>query len=137
MFKFRLQTVLELRIEALDEAEKAYLLAKSKRDNAETDLLAIQQLRTEQVKKPVGDIQSRLSSQAYQSRLEDEYRAMQSAIAVLQDEEAKLMAAWIDARKEVKAVEKLRENALSAYQKEQDRLEQIALDEWATMRKTA
>lgn len=137
MFKFRLQTVLELRIEALDEAEKAYLLAKSKRDNAETDLLAIQQLRTEQVKKPVGDIQSRLSSQAYQARLEDEYRAMQSAIAVLQDEEAKLMAAWIDARKEVKAVEKLRENALSAYQKEQDRLEQIALDEWATMRKTA
>jgi len=137
MFKFRLQTVLELRIEALDEAEKAYLLAKSKRDNAETDLLAIQQLRTEQVKKPVGDIQSRLSSQAYQSRLEDEYRAMQSAIAVLQDEETKLMAAWIDARKEVKAVEKLRENALSAYQKEQDRLEQIALDEWATMRKTA
>lgn len=137
MFKFRLQTVLELRLEALDEAERAYLLAKSKRDSAEVDLLAIQQLRSDQIKKPVGDIQSRLSSQAYQARLEDEYRAMQSAIAVLQDEESKLMDAWIEARKEVKAVEKLRENALAAYQKEQDRLEQLALDEWATMRRTA
>jgi len=137
MFKFRLETVLELRREKLEEAERVYLLAKSKRDSAEADYLAIQQLRAEQVKKPVGDIQSRLNSQAYQARLEDEARALMSAISVLQDEEATLMAEWINARKEVKAVEKLRENALAAYQKEQDRLEQIALDEWATMRRTA
>lgn len=137
MFKFRLQTVLELRITQLEEAERTYGLAKSKRESAEADLYAIQQMRSDQIRKPVGDIQSRLNSQGYQARLEDEFRALQSAIGVLQDEEQQLMDAWIEARKEVKAVEKLKEKSYAEYVKEQERLEQIALDEWATMRRTA
>lgn len=137
MFKFRLQTVLELRQAELENAERAFRLAKSKRLDAESDRRGIDLLMQEQRKRPASTFQSRLDACAYTDRLEDEARAIDSLTAVLLAEEGQAEAAWIEARKEVKALENLRENAFQLYTAELNRKEQAELDEWATMRRAS
>lgn len=137
MFKFRLETVLDIRAIELEAAERAYLHAKSKREDAEQDFQGVQFMLTENRRKPRESFQARLDAQAYTERLEDEARAITSTIGVLQDEEKVAMEAWMEARKEVKALEKLREKAQDEFNLELNRKEQAELDEWATLRRAA
>jgi len=137
MFKFRLQTVLDLRIGELENAERAYLLAKSKREDAEQDLEGVKQMLQSQRRQQRDSFQARLDAEAYTQRLEDESRAILTTIGVLEDEESRAMALWIDAKKEVKALEKLREKAYDEYNLELNRKEQAELDEWAVLRRSA
>ncbi|MFM9872798.1 MAG: flagellar export protein FliJ [Fimbriimonadaceae bacterium] len=137
MFKFRLQTVLDLRVNELEIAERTYLIAKSKREDAEQDLAGIHQMLQDQRRQPRETFQARLDAEAYNQRLEDESRAILTTIGVLEDEEAKAMEFWIDAKKEVKALEKLRDKAEEEYALEMNRKEQAELDEWAVLRRSA
>ncbi len=137
MFKFRLQTVLELRQEALRAAERSYLLAKAKREDAEADHAAALRLRDENRGRPVIDIAGRLATEAYIQRLDDEARALESAVAVLLDEESDAREKWIIARQEAEAIEKLREKAMAEHNLEMNRKEQAELDEWAVLRRAA
>lgn len=137
MFKFRLQTVLDLRLNELESAERSYLLAKSKREDAEQDFNGVNQMLLDQRRLPRKTFQARLDSEAYTQRLEDESRAILTTIGVLEDEEQKAMQFWIDAKKEVKALENLREKAESEFNLELNRKEQAELDEWAVLRRSA
>ncbi len=137
MFNFRLQTVLELRTVELETAEREYILAKSKREDAEQDFEGIKQMLQDQRRKPRVSFQARLDCEAYTQRLEDESRAILTTIGVLEDEESKAMSFWIEAKKEVKALENLREKAVDEYNLEQNRKEQAELDEWAVLRRSA
>lgn len=137
MFKFRLQTVLELRQGALRAAERNYLLAKAKREDAEADHAAALRLRDESRRQPVIDIAGRLAAEAYIQRLDDEARALESAVAVLLDEESDAREKWIVARQEAEAIEKLREKAVAEHNLELNRKEQAELDEWAVLRRAA
>jgi flagellar export protein FliJ len=137
MFKFRLQTVLDLRVNELDSAERTYLVAKSKREDAELDFDGVKKMIQEQRQQPRETFQARLDAEAYSQRLEDESRAILTTIGVLEDEEAKAMGFWIEAKKEVKALEKLKEKAEDEYNIEMNRKEQAELDEWAVLRRSA
>lgn len=134
MFKFRLQTVLDLRLIALDEAERVYVLAKSKRESAQADHDGVQRILAQAKQQSLTNFQDRIDSLAYTERLQDESRALLSTIGVLEAEEDQAFAAWMEAKKEVKTIEKLRTNALEEYQLDETRREQAELDEWATLR---
>lgn len=137
MFKFRLQTVLELRQRELEETELALQLARGKRLDAESDRQGIDRLMAQLRGSNPSTFQGRLDACAYNDRLEDEARALDSLISVLRAEEEQAEKKWIEARKEVKALENLREKALAEHNAEVNRKEQAALDEWATMRRAA
>ncbi|ARU40254.1 hypothetical protein CCB80_03510 [Armatimonadetes bacterium Uphvl-Ar1] len=134
MFKFRLQTVLDLRLIALDEAERQYVLAKSKRESAQADHDGVQRILAQAKQQSRANFQDRIDSLAYTDRLQDESRALLSTIGVLEAEEDQAFAAWMEAKKEVKTIEKLRTKALEEYQLDETRREQAELDEWATLR---
>jgi flagellar FliJ protein len=134
MFRFRLQTVLELRLNQCEAAEQAYLLAKSKRVAAEFDRQSVEALLADQRRINPAQFADRLATIAYLDRLGDQVRSIQSTIGVLQSEEDRAMAVWIEAKREVKTIEKLREKALAEFNLEQQRKEQAELDEWATLR---
>lgn len=134
MFKFRLQTVLDLRQMALEEAERNFGIARSKREDAQRDLEGVHQILDQLKRKNPHSFQSRVDSIAYADRLQDETRALLSTIGVLETEEAEAHAAWMEAKKEVKTIEKLREKALAEYQLDETRREQAEIDEWATLR---
>lgn len=134
MFKFRLQTVLDLRLIALEEAERMYVLAKSKRESAQADHDGVQRILAQAKQQSLTNFQDRIDSLAYTDRLQDESRALLSTIGVLEAEEDQAFAAWMEAKKEVKTIEKLRTKALEEYQLDETRREQAELDEWATLR---
>ncbi len=134
MFKFRLQTVLDLRLIALDEAERLYVLAKSKRESAQADHDGVQRILGQAKQQSRTSFQDRIDSLAYTDRLQDESRALLSTIGVLEAEEDQAFAAWMEAKKEVKTIEKLRTKALEEYQLGETRREQAEIDEWATLR---
>ncbi|MBA4293686.1 hypothetical protein C0431_12055 [bacterium] len=134
MFKFRLQTVLDLRLIALDEAERLYVLAKSKRESAQADHDGVQRILAQAKQQSRTSFQDRIDSLAYTDRLQDESRALLSTIGVLEAEEDQAFAAWMEAKKEVKTIEKLRTKALEEYQLDETRREQAEIDEWATLR---
>lgn len=134
MFKFRLQTVLDLRLIALDEAERQYVLAKSKRESAQADHDGVQRILAQAKQQSRANFQDRIDSLAYTDRLQDESRALLSTIGVLEAEEDQAFAAWMEAKKEVKTIEKLRTKALEEYQLDETRREQAEIDEWATLR---
>lgn len=137
MFKFRLQTVLDLRLETLHAAEQAYLLAKSKREDAEADLAAATRLRDDSRLNNHTGLTDRLAAEAYVMRLDDEARALEATLGVLQDEETALREAWIEARKEAQAIEKLKEKAQEEHAIDMNRREQAELDEWAVLRRAS
>jgi flagellar export protein FliJ len=134
MFKFRLQTVLDLRLIALDEAERLYVLAKSKRESAQADHDGVQRILAQAKQQSRTNFQDRIDSLAYTDRLQDESRALLSTIGVLEAEEDQAFAAWMEAKKKVKTIEKLRIKALEEYQLDETRRQQAEIDEWATLR---
>lgn len=136
-FKFRLEKLLMVRQKAEDAAKKAYLEARARRIAAEDELETMESQRQTAGQESVMDLAARILRDAYLTRLEDEIRAYQVTLNVVRDEEEQLRLAWIARKQDTEALSKLRENDWMAYQKEALRQEQIALDEWAVMRRVA
>ncbi len=70
-------------------------------------------------------------------RLDDDERSQNTVLSVLYDEEATLRGAWTKKKQELEAVAKLRENAVEAWTRDENRREQSELDEWAVLRRVA
>lgn len=136
-FKFRLQKLLDYRRGLEEAAKTAYLESRARRIDAEYDLQGITQSKTTAVHKGLPCLQNRLALNAYLERLDDQFRAQQSVIAVLEGEEEQLRLAWIRAREEAEALQKLHDKELEAYNLEVTRKEQADLDEWAVLRRAA
>lgn len=136
-FSFRLQKVLDFR-EAMESlAKDAYLDARSKRIEAEAVILHIEERRAELLAEPCSTIEVLQAIDAMMIRLDDEVRAQKAVISVLADEEEHALGEWNRAKQEYKALLKLHDKALEAYQKDADHEEQKNLDEWATTKRAA
>ena len=136
-FAFRLQRVLEYRELAEGWAKDAYLEARAARLEAAAVLEAIQQRRNAIVQKPATKIEDRIALESCIEKSKEDERQQKVVIELLETDEAKRKEDWTEARKELQALEKLRESALAQWKLEENRREQKALDELSIQRRAA
>lgn len=126
-----------VREQAEQAAKKAYLEARARRIAAEQELEAMALQRVTAGRENALNLTDRMIRDDYLTRLEDNFRAFQVTLNVVRDDEEQLRLNWIARKQDTAALTKLKENDWMAYQKEALRQEQIALDEWAVMRRAA
>ena len=136
-FSFRLQKVLEYREMEEGWAKDAYLAAQRERNDKLGEIKKLISHRSSVVSLPANSIDSRLHLERVLERIDDEERHHRLALAILENEELTAEAEWTVKRQAVKAIEKLRENALETWKLDEERREQADLDEWTTMRRVA
>ena len=136
-FTFRLQRVLEYRELAEGWAKDAYLEARAARLEAVALLERIEQKRSDLVQKPTRNVADRLALQNCIEKSKEDEHQQQIVIELLESDEAKRKEDWTEARKELQALEKLRETALAAWKLAQERREQKTLDELSVQRRAA
>lgn len=136
-FKFRLQAVLDLRLREEEHEKLAYGDVSRRRIEAENELVLLNQERLRILVSAGQSLEARLTMEARLSGLDDREADQHVIIGVLRDEEEQARLRWLEARKAFQAMEKLRERRWEEYQHEQNRIEQIEMDEWATLRRSA
>jgi flagellar export protein FliJ len=82
-------------------------------------------------------LEERKAQQNYANRLEDDRRAVESAVAVLAGEEEVARQKWLKVRKDAEALEKLREKDFELWSLEERRQVQKDLDEWTITRRAS
>lgn len=134
-FNFRLQKVLDHKRHLEDEAKTAYLTGRALRVHAESELEVIGMQRQALYIRSALSLHDRLALEACNERLDDEATQKKIEIGVLEQDEDQLHDAWIEARKEVETLSRLRDEAFREWLAEAGRKEQAELDEWAVTRK--
>ena len=129
-FKFRLETVRKVRDRAREDAKREYLEAIARRVQAEAERDEIQKRLAAIASFPARDITDRL-------RLTADVSSQETVISILLIEEDEARRAYLQARQDAEAIERLREKRHAEWLAEEDRLENLALDEWATQRRWA
>lgn len=136
-FKFRLETVRKVRDRAREEAKREYLEAIARRVQAEAERDEIQKRLAAIASFPARDITDRFSQDAMILRLTDDVSSQETVISILVMEEEEAQKAYLQARQDAEAIDRLREKRYAEWLAEEDRLENLALDEWATQRRWA
>lgn len=136
-FRFRLQRVLEYRQMVEGWAKDAFLEARAARLEAVAHLEKIEQHRGELMCKPADTLEARLAMQNCFDKLDMDEQDQRIVLSILEGDEAKRKEDWTEARKELQALEKLRDKAKAEWDLEERRKEQRELDEWAVMQKAA
>jgi len=136
-FAFRLQRVLEYRELAEGWAKDSYLEARAARLEAVAVLEAIVQKRNDLIAKPTDSLDDRRALQTCIEKSKEDERQQKVVIELLDTDEAKRKEEWTEARKELQALEKLRESALAQWKLEENRREQKAVDELSIQRRAA
>lgn len=135
-FEFRLQSYLKLKEQNELDARREFAMKRSELQVIENQVTAIQSQRLEVLKQAAASLDDRLQLAMSLTILDDDERCQRCLIGVLQDELRKVLSVWTQARKELKAVEKLREKQLSEFELEASRQAQKDLDEWAVLNRT-
>ncbi len=136
-FKFRLEKVLEYRTLVEQWAKEAFLEARLSTFECEGKIADIKAHRREMLTQSVGNVQEHLAIELMLQKSDDEERDQHTVLAVLKDEEEVALEEWKLKRQELKALQKLKEEALRVWQHESNVAEQNELDEWAVTRKVS
>ena len=136
-FVFRLEKVLDYRRLTEEWAKDAYLFAQAARLDADAALAAICEGRVAMLAMPVLGLQERLGLEAMLERLDGEEAMQRRVIVDLIEDEERSLEEWIERRRDVEVLVKLREREHQAWLLESARREQAALDEWAVLRRAA
>ena len=134
LFKFRLEKLLEYRQMQEKWAQDAYMACRAKVVEAEAEAEAVARRKSTALTSRPCAIDERVSLESYVTRLEDEFRAAESVVAVMECETEVAFEEWQRARQDAEAMVKLREVDLAEWTLNQNRKEQAELDEWAVMR---
>jgi flagellar export protein FliJ len=135
-FTFRLAKLLEYRGLQEKWAKDEYLLCRAKRIEGENQIEGLKHKRATAMSKNYETIQDKKAQEAFTSRLDDDRRAVEAAVAVLAGEEEVAKQHWLKAKRDAEALEKLEQKDLDAWSLEERRKAQKELDEWA-LRKRA
>ena len=137
-FKFRLETLHQLRIREAVEAKLAFIQAQRARFEMEDYLVELALKRRESISgEPSQTYADRVSLQAWMDSLDLQQQHAEAALTVLLDEEEACQHIWHQCQQAADALEKLREHHKQEFDLEQSRKEQSELDEWAVLRRTA
>lgn len=140
-FKFRLATLLKLRESTRDERRRALAQAMEAMQILQgriADVQAEQQRAIEESrgKQHAGavDVDHLMQLHRYQWQLKLDERVLNEQLRKVADEVEKRRLALVEADRQVKTLEKLRERQLERYRFEEERRESIRLDEIANQR---
>jgi flagellar export protein FliJ len=136
-FKFRLEKVLEYREMCEQWAKEAFLAARIATVECEIELDRIREYRAELLLSPVGTIEEHRGIERLIEKTDWDEDNVKSQLAVLRDEESNALEQWKLKRIETEALRNLKEEALADWQRESNKKEQDALDEWANTRRAA
>lgn len=136
-FKFRLAKLLEYRQLQEKWAKDEFLSCRARRIEGENEIQRLKDQRTAAMQKDYATLEEKLVQQNYASRLEDDKRAVEAAVAVLAGEEEIARQKWLKVRTDAEALEKLKEKDLALWSMEDQRRIQKDLDEWTITRRAA
>lgn len=133
-FHFPLQPLFEHRRRLEDTAKNAFL-------NKQAEILGMEALILSEVQRRMGILAIRPESlndhknqEAQLIHSDDQERMHRAALSVLQNELEKLLEIWIEAKKNLEVIEKLRDTAKEEWRIEADKEEQKSIDEWAAQK---
>ncbi|GMV36026.1 MAG: hypothetical protein AMXMBFR61_05340 [Fimbriimonadales bacterium] len=133
-FRFRLESVLRYRRRIEEIKEASFARAHRNRLIAEARAAEMERTRERVSSMELGvDLDTRRQRELYLMRLDDMIAAQRQLVEILMRDEDAAREEWLAARREVKALEELRERALRRHEKEVLREEQRELDEWAIL----
>jgi flagellar FliJ protein len=136
-FRFRLEKLLEYRRLQEKWAKDEFLSCRAKRIEGENEIDRLKQRRAQAMRTTYPTLSERRSQEAFASRLDDERRAVESAVAVLAGEEEVARQKWLSVRKDAEALQKLREKDHELWTIEEQRRVQRDLDEWTITRRAS
>lgn len=136
-FTFRLEKLMSYRRTVEQRAKDDYLARRAKRIEGEIEIEKIKQKRLDSLLHRYATLADLQAHERYLTRLDDDQRAVQAALSVLEGEEEIARQQWLAKKRDVDSLEKLRDKALVEWNVEQDRAEQRALDEWAVTRRAS
>jgi flagellar export protein FliJ len=137
-FRFRLTSIMRLRVRERDKAAQALQQAQLAKQKLLDQIASLEHEIQEQAafrgQASLGqvDIQRLLDVQRYQMNLLEEIRSIRGNVGLIEQEISKRRAKLVVCEQGVKALEKLEENNRAAWQAEQSQRTQASLDEWAS-----
>jgi flagellar export protein FliJ len=136
-FAFRLAKLLEYRKLQEKWAKDEFLSCRARRIEAENQVDALKDKRSQAARKTYETLQDRRAQEAYVQRLEDERRAVEAAVSVLVGEEELARVKWLGFRKDAEVLEKLKQKDFELWTVEEQRRVQRELDEWSVQRRAS
>jgi flagellar FliJ protein len=136
-FSFRLQKVFEYRELEEGWAKDNFLARHVARMEVENELFQLEDDRKLLLTAGADDLSARMDLEMRIQKLDDHERALRIMIHELTVEEEKARDEWILKKQDKSVLEKLRDKAYEAWMARQNKLEQLALDEWAVQRQKA
>ncbi|MGN6136873.1 MAG: flagellar export protein FliJ [Aureliella sp.] len=137
-FRFRLQSIMRLRVRERDKAGQALQQAQLAKQKLLDQMGEIQEESDRQIAVrsaaslgPV-DIQRVIDAQRYQLTLAENIHSIQENVKLIEQEIDKRRAKLVVCEQEVKVLEKLEEKQRSAWLAEEESRAQARLDEWGS-----
>lgn len=134
-FQFRLETVLQHRIEQEKSFYKLFIQSQIRLQNATSEKKRLEQQKKTLWEKTSLNVNDLTTKQMCIQRIEHEINCFQHIINTLELEQQQAKEKWDSSRIELKAMEKLKENAFRDWMFEQNKVEQSELDEWTVTRR--
>ena len=136
-FAFRLQKVFEYRELEEGWAKDNFLARHISRLEAENEMFQLEDDRKILLSAGADDLNARMDLEIRIQKLDDHERALRILINQLMIEEEKARDEWVLKKQDKSVLEKLRNKAYDAWMARQNKLEQLATDEWAVQRQKA
>lgn len=136
-FSFRLQKVFEYRELEEGWAKDNFLARHIARMEVENELFQLEDDRKLLLSAGADDLNARMDLEVRVQKLDDHERALRILIHELTQEEEKARDEWILKKQDKSVLEKLRDKAYDAWMARQNKIEQLAVDEWAVQRQKA
>ena len=136
-FAFRLQKVFEYRELEEGWAKDNFLARHISRLEAENEMFQLEDDRKILLSAGADDLNARMDLEIRIQKLDDHERALRILINQLMIEEEKARDEWVLKKQDKSGLEKLRNKAYDAWMARQNKLEQLATDEWAVQRQKA
>lgn len=116
-------------------AKDAYRKAQAARLEGDAELARLQEVRTRALSMPCLGLSERLTLERYLISLDEDEHEQRLALQVLLEEEATALSDWIERKRDLEALLKLRHKAYDEWALDMNRKEQAQLDEWAVLRR--
>jgi flagellar protein FliJ len=139
-FRFRLQSLTNLRERQRDQAAESLQLARQALRKLEEQISSLngeidQQIELQnQANQGAVQIQKLLESQRYQMQLSFQIQGLREKMDLIEQESRRRQSALIEREKAVRVLERLSDSQRLQWQNEQDKRQQHQLDEWAGYR---
>lgn len=134
-FKFRLETTLNYRVDQEKASYKLFIQSQIRLQNVLSEKKRLEQQKRALWEKTSTKISDLTTKELYLQRIEHEINCYEHILNTLRSEQKVAEEKWRVSRMELKAMEKLKENAFKDWMIEQNKLEQAELDEWTTTRR--